>query len=167
MAPDYAIRFSGWINIPLAGPYEFILGTHEGARLRIGDVTVVDVSSSTGVYQEGRGAITLPTGLVPIEVTYFEGAGNSELQLSFIPPGGESQVVPPSSLVPRLEPFRVTTDASGTFSLEGIPSALEAVGLRIAVRNDVEGVTTTVAPVGMRPNSNLNVGDIVVALPRR
>ena len=133
LAPDYAARFTGWINVVTPGAHRFWLGAHEGARLKVAGATVVDMPTSIGLYQEGSGAIVLAPGLVPIEITYFEGAGFAELQLSVAPPDRERQVVPPASLVPPAQPFVATTDAFGTFTLRGVPTALDVIQVRATV----------------------------------
>jgi YD repeat-containing protein len=166
LAPDYAVRFTGWINITTAGAHRFWLGAHEGARLKVAGVTVVDMPTSTGAYQEGSGAINLAPGLVPVAVTYFEGAGSAELQLSFAPPGSERQVVPPVSLVPSAQPFVTTTDSSGTFTLRGVPAALDVIQVRATVTVNSQSISTPSARVAPLPADGVNVGDIVVAIPQ-
>ncbi len=167
LAPDYAARFTGWIPITVAGTHRFFLGAHQGARLKIAGVTVVEIPASAGSFQEASGVINLSTGMVPIEVTYFEGAGHAALELSLTPPGGERQVVPPSSLVPGSKPFVTTTDASGAFVLGGVPTALEGVQVRatITVNNqNGSGTSRRVAPV---PDSAVDVGSIVIVMGPR
>src|SRR5207244_9497873 len=81
LAPDYAVRFSGYLRITTAGDHTFFLGADEGARLKVGGITVVDIPTGNGQYQEGRGPISLAPGLIHIEVTFYESVGNIELQL--------------------------------------------------------------------------------------
>jgi hypothetical protein len=130
-------------------------------------VQVGSVPASIGTYQEGSGAIELTPGLVPVEITYFEGAGNAELQLSFMPPGGERQVVPPASLVPPSQPFVTTTDAFGAFTLRGVPTALDAIQVRATVTVNSQNISTSSAPVAPLLEDGVNVGDIVVTIRRR
>lgn len=167
LAPDYAARFTGWIAITAAGTHTFFVGTHAGARLKVGGVTVVDLSAGNGQYQEGSGAIDLAPGLVPIEMTYYEEVGNAELQLSFAPPGGERQIVPPASLVPGAQPFVTTTDASGAFTLRGVPAALAGVQIRATVTANNQNISATSNRVAPVPNTGVYVGNIVVVMPQR
>jgi hypothetical protein len=165
LAPDYAVRFTGSLNVTMAGAHRFFLGAHEGARLTIAGVTVVDISTGTGEFQEGSGEITLVPGVVPIEVTYYEGVGNAELQLSWTQPGGERQVVPPSSLGPGRQPFITTTDASGAFTLHGVPTTLDAVQVRATMtenNQNISGLSSRVAPV---PPNGIDIGNIVIRAP--
>ena len=113
--------------ISTPGAYTFFLGADEGARLRLNGGTVVDMPTSASGYQEQSVEVNLAAGLIPIEITFFESTGNAQLQLSFIPPGGERQVVPPSLLVPRSSPFVAVTDDTGRFAFRGVPTALDAV----------------------------------------
>src|SRR5205085_4663734 len=121
------------INITSTGVHRFWLGAHEGARLKVAGMTIVDLPISTGAYQEGSGEIDLAPGLVPVEITYFEGVGNAELQMSFAPPGNERQVVSPAYLIPATQPFVTTTDAAGVFTLRDVPTALEVIRVRATV----------------------------------
>ena len=153
--------------ITAAGPHTFFVGTHAGERLKIGGVTVVNLSAGNGQYQQGSGAIDLAPGLIPIEMTYYEEVGNAELQLSFAPPGGERQIVPPSSLVPGWQPFVTTTDASGTFTLRGVPTALAGVQIRAAVTANNQNISATSNRVAPVSNTGVDVGDIVIVMPQR
>jgi hypothetical protein len=167
LAPDYSARFSGWIAVATTGTHRFFLGTHEGARLKIGGITVVDISAGSGQYQEGSGSVDLAAGLTPIEVTYYEGVGNAQLQLSFVPPGGERQIVPPSSLVPGIEPYVATTDALGTFILRGVPTALASIRVRATITANNQDVSATSSAVTPVPPTGVNVEDIVIAKQQR
>ena len=107
------------------------------------------------------------SGLIPIEVTYYEAAGNAELQLSFMPPGGEREVVQPSLLVPGTQPFVTMTDASGAFTLRSVPTAFESVQIRATVtvnNQNISALSSLVAPV---PKTRADVGNIVIAIPQR
>ena len=162
LAPDYAARFSGWLSVESGGTYTLFLGADAGARLRVGGVTVVDLPSPVASgYQESSGAVDLRPGLVPIEITFYESTGNAQLQLSMTGPGGERQVVPPESLVPRNTPFEVRTDSNGRFTLSGVPTVLENIRIRAATSNSAtESVTLDVQDA--RTNGIVDVGEIAV-----
>ncbi len=164
--PDYAARLTGWITISAPGVYTFFLGADEGARLQLDGATVVDMPTAAGGYQERPATVNLGAGLIPVEITFYESAGNAQLQLSFIPPGGERQVVPPSSLVPNPWPFAVVTDDAGRFTFRGVPTALEGVQVRATVT--INGQSTSATSVRVSPVSKegLDVGNIVVTISR-
>jgi hypothetical protein len=165
LAPDYAARFSGWISIDTPGRYTFFLGADEGARLTVGGATVVDMPTGSGGFQERSGAISLEAGLVPVEILFYQSAGNTELQLSLAPPGGERQVVAPRSLVPRVPPFVTVTEQSGRFSFHDLPMALEGVSIRAAAGQG-SSFTVTVPLIGSLSNAAVELGDVVVP-PRK
>ena len=167
LAPDYAARFSGWIAITTAGAHQFFLGAHEGARLKIAGVTIVDIATGTGEFQEGSAVINLVPGLAPIEITYYEGVGNAELQLSFAPPDGERRVVPPSSLVPAALPFVTATDASGTFTFMGVPTALDSVQVRAAATVNNQAVSASMSLIKSLPQAAVTTGDIVLTVQQQ
>ena len=69
----------------------------------------------------------LAAGLVPIEVTFYEGVGNMELQLSWTPPGGERMVIPPEFLVALPPSLSALTDGAGNFRNENVPTSISRV----------------------------------------
>jgi hypothetical protein len=165
LVPDYAERLTGWINIATPGTHRFWLGAHEGARLKVAGVAIVDLPSSTGGYQEESGALDLAQGLAPVEITYFEGAAYPELQLSFAPPGDVRQVVAPVSLVPAAQPFVTTTDAYGAFTLRGVPVALDAIHVRATVTVNGQKTSTSSTRVLLLPSGPVDVGDVILRRP--
>ena len=108
-------------------------------------------TASVGGYQERSATVNLEAGLIPIELTFYESVGYAQLQLSFSPPGGARQVVPPSILVPNVAPFFVVTGADGRFTFEGVPTALQAIQVRTSVTQN--GQTTTTSSVAVSPVS--------------
>lgn len=166
LAPDYAARFTGWLAVSATGSHTFVLGAHEGAKLVVGGVTVVDLSTpaATG-FQERSGTIDLQPGIVPVEVTFYESTGSPELQLSVVPPGGLRQVVPPSSLAAGGGAFTVVTDSVGRFTIRDVPTVLDEVSVRVSATGVVVPVIATV-PGGVPATSTLvDVGDVVVGAP--
>ena len=167
LSPDYAARFLGWIRIATSGTHTFFLGADEGARLRLGGVTLMEMATSaTTGYQETSATTSLSAGLYPIEIAFYESVGNAQLQLSFVPPGGERQVVPPASLVPSPGPLSATTDDGGRFTFSSVPTALDSIQVQVTVTQG--GQTTSAASVQVSPVSSnaTDVGDIVVPVLR-
>lgn len=161
LAPDYAARFTGWIAIPTAGAYTFYLGADEGARLRLGSTTIVDMPAPAAGFQESAATVTLNAGLIPVEITFYESVGNAQLQLSFAPQGGERQVVPPSMLVPSSGPFAVVTDVNGRFALPRVPTALQTIWLRASVIENGQTMSTTSNAITVTRETT-PVGEIVM-----
>jgi hypothetical protein len=165
LAPDYAARFTGWLTIPTPGVHTFHLGADEGARLRVGGVTAVDMpTAAVGGYQERSATVSLEAGLIPIEITFYESVGSAQLQLSFTPPGGERQVVPPSMLVPSAAPFNVVTGADGRFSFDRVPTALQSVQVRASVTRNDQTATATSERVSPVSKAGVQLPEIVISL---
>jgi YD repeat-containing protein len=165
MSPDYAARFTGWIHIENAGTYKFLLGADEGARLALNGATVLEIPNGNGQLQEASGAVTLTSGLIPIEVTYYNSVGNAELQLSYQPPGYEMQVIPPSAFVANARSLATNTNDRGEFSIPGIPSVVGDVQIKATVEANGQAASK-IFDVISRVQGEINIGDIVVARPR-
>ena len=83
---DFAIRFRGELAIDTPGLYHFGLYSDDGAKLYIDGTLIVD---NDGVHtgKGKRGSITLPIGVYPIEIQYFQGPRYSiALQWYYQPP---------------------------------------------------------------------------------
>ena len=83
---DFAIRFRGELAIDTPGLYHFGLYSDDGAKLYIDGTLVVD---NDGIHtgKGKRGSITLPIGVYPIEIQYFQGPRYSiALQWYYQPP---------------------------------------------------------------------------------
>jgi len=157
----YAARFTGRIRIAAAGAYQFIIGTCGIARLRIDGADLIDIPAATGDFQEASGSMTLPAGMVPIEVLYFNPAGNHELQLSYITPDGERQVAGPEILFPSKPLVTAVTDASGAFVLRSAPTIVETVRIKAIVTIDQEEWHGASENLRLTSGS-VDVGDILV-----
>ena len=64
-----AIEFSGFLDITIAGEYEFSLGGDRRAFLRIHDIAVIDADFDRGESNTRTGKVRLGVGLHPIRVT--------------------------------------------------------------------------------------------------
>jgi len=88
--PDnFAVRFSGFIDIVKDGQYTFTTISDDGSALWIGDTKVVD-NDSLHAPMERSGTIQLSAGMHPIRVTFFEAGGGEELQVLWLVPGTTS-----------------------------------------------------------------------------
>jgi PA14 domain-containing protein len=124
LAPHYAARFVGQIDIPAPGTYTFTLGADDGARLIIRGAEVVTVNG-TADFTEASNAVNLPAGRHPIEIQYFQNTGDAELRLSYSRFGGIQEIVPPARLFGGDGgDFRAVTNDLGAFSIAGVPTIL-------------------------------------------
>ena len=83
---NFAVLFTGYINIPATGEYTFITGSDDGSKLYIGgheeQYLVVDNDGLHGL-REQEGTVYLTEGLHPITVAYFEKGGNEILKVKW------------------------------------------------------------------------------------
>jgi mono/diheme cytochrome c family protein len=84
---EIVVELTGFFHAARAGQYGFHLGSDDGSRLTIGDATVVDHDGIHG-HSEAQGTVTLPAGVHPIRVAFFEAHGEESLAIDVIPPGG-------------------------------------------------------------------------------
>jgi len=98
--PPYSIVWRGQLAAPRNGLYTLGVRADDGALVFINGERVVDNGGSHGSeYREGQ--IQLAKGLHPIEIRYWELGGSRELQLSWVPPGGTWEVIPPGAFFPE------------------------------------------------------------------
>ena len=99
---QFAINFTGYINVPADGQYTFYTTSDDGSNLYIDGVKVVNNDGPHG-QQENSGTIGLQAGLHLISVGYFNATGYKGLQVSYSGPGVGKQAIPSSAL------FRLST----------------------------------------------------------
>jgi len=88
-----ALAFTGFVNIPEDGIYEFFTSSDDGSRLYIGDELVADNDGLHGMV-EASGQVGLRAGYHPIRVEYFNATGGKGLEVHWAGPGIEKQAVP-------------------------------------------------------------------------
>ena len=90
---NYALHFTGYIQVPAAGLYQFSLASDDGSRFLIGNQIVVDAD---GVHAMGtlQGRIALQAGMHACTIDYFQGGGGAGLELSWSGPNLADQPVP-------------------------------------------------------------------------
>ncbi len=162
LGPDYAARLTRYLQVSKPGLYRFFLGADEGARLVVNGVTLIDMPTGQGKFQEKSGQISLNPGRVPIELTYYESVGTAELQLLYAPPGEDRQVVPPGVLISDAPMLKARTNIVGTFSIPNLPSYLEGfrVGaVAVTTNGNLTGFSEIVKPIA---GGTTDVGRIVV-----
>jgi len=94
---DFAVKYTGFVQVPEDGVYTFYMASDDGSRLWIGDTLVVDNDGLHGSRTES-GRIALARGLHSIAVGFFQRTGGMDLEVAFRGPGVEHQVVPPEVL---------------------------------------------------------------------
>jgi hypothetical protein len=90
------VRFHGFINIPSAGTYSFGGNADDGIRIRVNNTQVVDSwIESGGAFREG--SVSLPAGVVAIELIYYENGGGAMVNLQWFM-NGSWQIIPSNVL---------------------------------------------------------------------
>lgn len=92
-AERYALKLTGYVQVPADGLYEFALSSDDGSSLEIGERMVVDNDGLHGD-EERTGMIALRKGLHPVVVRYFQGGGGASLALRSRRGDGEWTPVP-------------------------------------------------------------------------
>lgn len=93
----FALKFTGYLDVPQDGSYVFSTRSDDGSRLYIGDKLVVDNDGFHGS-QEEMGDVKLARGRHAITVGYFQGPGDFGLEVSWRGPGFPMQPIPAAAL---------------------------------------------------------------------
>ncbi len=98
-ANNYAIRFSGELEITTAGRYTFRTLSDDGSRLWVDGNLIVDNDGIHGT-QMRSGRVELTEGEHRLEIGFFDGGGGDALQVLWNGPGieGRRQPIPSGSL---------------------------------------------------------------------
>jgi len=91
----FAMRYTGFIDIPSDGYYTFYLNSDDGSKFYIGDL---DLINNDGLHaaSEASGRIGLKAGKHIFTISFFEKTGDQLLNLSYEGPGISKQAVPAS-----------------------------------------------------------------------
>lgn len=76
----FAMRFTGFLEIPRDGVYLLTLESDDGSRLRLGNEIVIDNDGLHSLLAR-REAVALSAGLHPITIEFFEKSGGDELNV--------------------------------------------------------------------------------------
>lgn len=79
---NYAVRFTGFLQVPRDGSYTFNIGSDDGSRLLV-DGRAVAVCDGTHAFQWATGACELTAGPHSVAVEFFQAGGGDELQVEF------------------------------------------------------------------------------------
>jgi hypothetical protein len=94
---EFALRFTGYLDVPREGLYTFTTHSDEGSKLFIGSEEVVSNDGLHGPV-EMAGDIALKPGKHALSVLYFESKGAEQLDVFWEGPGLPRQKIPPSAL---------------------------------------------------------------------
>jgi len=93
----FALKFEGFIKVPVGGIYTFYTDSDDGSRLYIDSVEVVQNDYSHPMKEES-GQIALSAGTYPFKLTFYQGMGGKGLVARYEGPGIEKQPIPSNVL---------------------------------------------------------------------
>jgi hypothetical protein len=94
---NFSVRWSGYIQVPLTGTYQFHTESDDGVRVSIGGLPVISawMDQTSG---EHEGQLNLTAGVrTPIEIEYYERAYTATMRLSWQIPGYAREPIPASA----------------------------------------------------------------------
>lgn len=94
---NFALQFSGCVNITTAGNYIFHTVSDDGSKLYLNGVELVNNDGLHG-WERRSGTINLAVGRYPIVATYFEAGGGEDFFVQYEGPGITRQDIPASVL---------------------------------------------------------------------
>ncbi len=81
-SPDFAIRFSGLLEIPEDAEYRFHVRSHEGVRVEVDGEHLLSVPGGRSGSQEAEQRLALKAGMHRLVATYYATVGAPEVALS-------------------------------------------------------------------------------------
>jgi len=126
---QFAINYTGYINVPSDGQYTFYLASDDGSILYIDGVQVVNNDGTHMIIEQGN-SIGLQAGLHAISVGYFNQTGYQGLQVSYSGPGVSKQLIPSSALyrvAPQFRNGNIGTNATSTNNAIDINNKVDSV----------------------------------------
>ena len=94
------VIWTGTLTVPRDGQYRFGIQSDDSGWLKL-DGTPVITTDPAVVQNNAAGAIELKAGPHRIEAGEYNIFGDASMHLSWIPPGGQPEIVPSSSLTPH------------------------------------------------------------------
>ena len=91
---NFAVEWTGLINLPATGFYDFLTTSDDGSRLYIDGILRVESNYFQMMTERDSGPIYLGDGFHDLRVTYFQGGGGKGVIASWLPPGGTKEVIP-------------------------------------------------------------------------
>lgn len=87
---NYALRFTGYLDIQTPGSYTFTLGSDDGSRLTVNGEELMKMDGIHGVTTQSK-AVELKAGWQKVELIFFQGTGGVDLKLQYEGPGVTAQ----------------------------------------------------------------------------
>ena len=94
---NFALKFSGFIQIERPGKYTFFITSDDGSRVYVNDTLLINNDRLQGPTEQA-GEIDLAAGSHKLDVTYFDNGGGDALRFQWAGPGVQKQDVPKNRL---------------------------------------------------------------------
>lgn len=95
----YALRFSGFIEMPEAGLWTFSLTSDDGSRLILDGKAIMTMDEHQGATTKNKTVEVTDIGLVPFRLDYYQGNSDQVLRLEWTGPSTPQQPIPASAFV--------------------------------------------------------------------
>jgi cytochrome c2/cytochrome c551/c552 len=105
----FALRFSGFLRVDVAGEYELLTASDDGSQLFLDGELVVDNGGLHGMNEEGE-VVFLEPGQHALVVTMYEAGGDEELEVYWSGPGLAEQPIAADRLTHRALALRPPAD---------------------------------------------------------
>jgi len=98
----FSVRWTGQVLAPQSGAYRFSTTANDGVRVWVnGQLVIDDWVNRSSAASKTSAPVTLSAGQrYSIRVDYYERTGNAQVQLRWIRPDGQQEIVPTASLFP-------------------------------------------------------------------
>lgn len=123
----YAILWKGYIEVDKPGMYRFYLTTDDGSRLWIDDKLVIDAWKDQPPTTYVSKPIYLSRGYHKLKYYFYNRYGFAEAVLGWIPPDGESSVIPREKLFYCIGNDVFFTNVPNEYVIEILPVDLEKI----------------------------------------
>lgn len=100
-ADQFSVRWSGWVQAPSSGQFNFFVTADDGLRLWIDGVLIIDFWIDQGFIERSGSARLQADHKHDIRLEYYENAGAAACKLEWSGPGVSRAIIPASRLYPR------------------------------------------------------------------
>ena len=100
-ADQFSVRWSGWIQAPASGQFNFFVTADDGLRLWIDGERIIDFWIDQGATERTGTARLQADHKHDIRLEFYENGGGATCQLAWSGPGVSKAVIPSARLYPR------------------------------------------------------------------